>query len=107
MTVYEFIAKDFPSFKSFVARDPHWYKDEFNYGMANRALDFAVELRHNNDEAELKRLFAHIEAGLEQSDLENALCLDFVQRISDIAAQYEDEFVGLLGPRALHCYELQ
>ena len=105
MTVYQYVVGHFPEFQSYVVNEPDWYRDDFNYGVANRVLDFAVDLKRRGDVETLGRLFHHIELGLSRDDIENPLCLDFVQRIPDIAAEYKDDFVQLLGPEARRCYD--
>jgi hypothetical protein len=103
VTVYQYIVDQFPEFKSYVANEPDWFR-QFNYGAANRVLNFAVDLKRRGDANTLKRLFHHIERGLRRDDVENPLCLDFIQRIPDIGADYKDDFVQLLGPEARRCY---
>jgi hypothetical protein len=103
VTVYQYIVEQFPEFKSYVLNEPDWFR-EFNYGVANRVLGFAVDLKRRGDAKTLERLFHHIELGLRRDDVENPLCLDFVRRIPDIGAEYKDDLVQLLGPEARRCY---
>jgi predicted glycoside hydrolase/deacetylase ChbG (UPF0249 family) len=107
MTVFELIVEQFPEFDTFTQIYPAWYRSEVNYGMALRALEFAQELKRTNRHDELKRLFEHIEDGMSREDVETALCLDFVQRISDVAREGEADFLPLLGPLSRQCYDLQ
>lgn len=104
MTVYQYIVEQFPEFEPYLLNDPGWYR-EFNYGTANRALEFALDLKRRGDMKTLERLFEHVELGLRRDDVENPLCLDFVRRIPDIGAAYKDDFIQLLGPEGTRCYE--
>ena len=105
MTVFDFIVKEFPEFDAFTSSEPDWYRNEVNYGMAIRALDYAVDLKRRSKEAELERLFQHVEAGMRVEYVGDALCIDFIQRLSDLATAYEPDFVKLLGPLSKQCYE--
>jgi hypothetical protein len=105
MTVYEFISRDVPKFEEFSRTFPESYRTEMDYGMANHALRFAIELAKEEQDTELRRLFELVESGLSRTDVGDALCIDFVGRISDIAAGYETQFEKLLGPESRRCYE--
>jgi hypothetical protein len=72
--------------------------------MAIRALEYAVYLKRRSPDAELQRLFQHVEAGMSLEGVGDALCIDFVQRLSDLATEYEADFVELLGPLSKQCY---
>ena len=106
MTVFAFILEQFPEFDAFTSDYPAWYRTEMNYGMAIRALEFAQELKRTNRFADLQRLFDHVEAGMLRSDVETPLCIDFVQRISELTRDEKADFVARLGPSAKKCYDL-
>jgi hypothetical protein len=107
-SLYEFVSAALPEFRDFLAAAPEWYKQEMNYAVARRLLDFMMDLRHRSDAVNVNRLLERVELGMQEADhISGALCLDFIQPIADLPEDQRSEFVQKLGEASRRCYDSQ
>jgi hypothetical protein len=107
-SLYDYITEEIPDFQDFLRDSPDWYKQEVDYGVARRLLDFAQLLHTQGNTAELSRLMRRVESGMRQPEnISGALCLDFVQPIADLPAEDNSALLAMLGVDSRSCYDSQ